>query len=169
MNSSDTTIVSPKGLQTVSSSRYVAAFSKALRMIRTNKTGLLVSVPIYRCWWRLRGLDFGITSIEELGLDPDKCNYHKDGGGPLLKDLLKQLNITANDAALDFGSGKGGAMATMALFPYRKVDGVEISGPLVEAARKNLAKLKLEQCQVFLADATTFIDLDDYTHFFMYN
>jgi predicted RNA methylase len=115
-------------------------------------------VAISGLWWRLRGLDFGIVP-----------NCHQDGGGPLLCDLLKQLNISESDVALDLGSGKGGAMAALARFPFREVHGVEISPEFVAAARKNFAKLKIRRCRVYLADASTFTELDDYTHIFMYN
>lgn len=128
-----------------------------------------MSIPLYRLWWRLRGLDFGTVSTRELGLDAERASYHKDGGGPLLCDLLKRLNISESDAALDLGSGKGGAMVTLARFPFRQVDGVEISPELVAVAHKNLAKLRIRKCRVFLTDAATFTELDDYTHIFMYN
>jgi hypothetical protein len=134
------------------------AVLKALHLIRSGRSGLLMAIPLYRLWWRLRGLDFGIVP-----------NIHKDGGGPLLCDLLKQLNISERDAALDLGSGKGGAMATLARFPFREVHGVEISPEFVAAAHKNLANLKIRRCRIYLADASTFTELDDYTHIFMYN
>jgi hypothetical protein len=150
-------------------SRWVQAGFKAWRLIRLGKTRLLVSVPLYRCWWRLRGLDFGIVSVAELGLDPDRACCHKDGGGPLLCDLLNQLQIKSTDVVLDLGSGKGGAMVTLARYPFKAVHGVEISPGLVDAARKNLAKLNLRQAAVYCADAATFTDLDNYTYLFMFN
>ena len=60
-------------------------------------------------------------------------------------------------------------MATLAQFPFREVHGVEIAREFVAAAHKNLAKLKIRKCRVYLADASTFTGLDDYTHIFMYN
>src|SRR4029079_18462186 len=105
--------------------------------------------PLYRLWWRVRRLDFGIVTLRELGLNPERANYHKDGGGPLLRDLLNRLNISQTDVALDLGSGKGGAMATMAQYPFRRVDGVEIAPELVDAARKNLATLQLHHFPTF--------------------
>lgn len=151
-------------------SKYIQAVFKAVRLVATRKAGLLLAIPVYRIGWRLRGLDFGIVSVKKLGLDPDKSNYHKDGGGPLLRDLLDQLPITSSDAIVDFGAGKAGAMATMAQYPFRRVDGVEIAPELVEAARKNIAKLGLSRCSMFLQDATTFTtQLDDYSYVFMYN
>lgn len=150
-------------------SRYAAAVVKAFRLIRGGKANLLFAVPLYRMWWRLRGLDFGYVSVEELGLAADRSNQHMDGGGPLLCDLLRQLRISPRDAALDIGSGKGGAMAALARFPFHIVDGVEISSELADAAKLNLARLKVPNCRIFVADATTFTDLDEYTHIFMYN
>jgi hypothetical protein len=158
-----------KGRKSSRSSQYLDVLFKAGRLVGSGRPGLLLSIPLYRLWWRLRGLDFKVAWIHELGLDAERSNYHKDGGGPLLCDLLKKLNVTETDAALDVGAGKGGAMATLARFPFRHVDGVEISPKLVAAAQCNLEKLKLSRCRVFLADATTFTDLDRYTHIFMYN
>ena len=60
-------------------------------------------------------------------------------------------------------------MATLARYPFRRVDGVEISPALVDVARRNLAKLGLRQCHVFLGDATTFHDLDDYSVVFLFH
>jgi predicted RNA methylase len=165
----DGPIKGSKNMPTSRSSQFTEAILKALQLIRSGRSDLLMAIPLYRLWWRLRGLDFGYVSLQELGLDAERANYHKDGGGPLLCDLLKQLEISESDAALDLGSGKGGAMATLARFPFRQVDGVEISPKLVAAANKNLAKLKIRKCSVYLADASTFTELDDYTHIFMYN
>jgi hypothetical protein len=149
--------------------RYLAAIGKALHLVRTGKARLLISVLLYRCWWRLRGLDLGNVSVQELGLETDRSSQHMDGGGPLLSDLLNQMEIVADDMALDIGSGKGGAMATLAQYPFRNVDGVEINPGLVETARRNLARLNLSHCRLFVADATTFTSLDQYTYLFMYN
>ena len=140
VNNPNTTM---KWSNTSRSGYYAEVVLKALRLVRSGRPGLLLSIPLYRLWWRLSGLDFKIVSIQELGLNSERANYHKDGCGPLLRDLLKQLKVSQDDAALDIGSGKGGAMATLARFPFRQVDGVEISPDLVEAARNNLAKLKL--------------------------
>jgi precorrin-6B methylase 2 len=146
-----------------------AAISKSVRLIRSGKAGLLISILFYRLWWRLRGLDFGIVEHSDLGLDPTRASYHRDGGGPQLRNLLKRLPITEKDIALDLGSGKGGAMTTLARFPFQRIDGVEISPVLIEVARRNFAKLGLRQCRVFLGDATTFADLDDYSVVFMFH
>ncbi len=164
MSRSNVAIQPPKG-----SARLLSAGLKAWRLIRTHRSGLLVSIPIYRCWARFCGADFGIVSTHDLALDPNRANYHKDGGGPLLRELLNQLQIKDTDAVLDLGSGKGGAMATLARYPFHAVHGVELSSELVDTARKNFEKLGLLKCAVFQGDAATFTELDNYTYIFMYN
>jgi hypothetical protein len=145
------------------------AVRKANRLIRSGNIDLLVAMVIYRLEWRLRGLDFGTVDHRQLGLDPTRASFHKDGGGPQLRRLLSRLEISGTDTALDLGSGKGGAMATLARYPFQRVDGVEISSALVEVARSNLTKLGLWQCRVFRGDAGTFRDLDDYTVIFLFH
>ena len=66
-------------------------------------------------------------------------------------------------------SGKAGAMITLARFAFRKVDGVEISPPLVAVAKRNLAKLKITPSRVFLRDAAKFTDRAEYTYVLPYN
>jgi SAM-dependent methyltransferase len=149
--------------------RLAFAVAKSVKLIRSGSADLLASMVLYRLWRRLRGVDFGIVQHPELGLDPTRASYHKDGGGPQLRRLLSRLAITETDSALDLGSGKGGAMATLARYPFQRVDGVELSPALVDVARRNLAKLGLSQCRVFLGDAMTFADLDDYTVVFMFH
>ncbi len=169
MSDMSTSITAPMAKRPLRKSRWMRAGIKAWHLIHTGRTGLLISIPLYRFWWRFRGLEFGTVSVKELGLNPDRAFYHKDGGGPLLCDLLNQLQIDSTDIVLDLGSGKGGAMATIARYPFKGVHGVELSPTLVDAARKNLAKLNLQQTVVYLADAATFTDLDSYTYLFMFN
>src|SRR6188508_1183521 len=86
------------------SSRLAAAFKKSLRMLCSGRGRLLFSIPLYRLGWRLRGLDFGYASVNELGLSAENSNQHMDGGGPLLFDMVRQLRVSAADVALDLGS-----------------------------------------------------------------
>lgn len=145
-------------------------FQKATQLIANGNLRLIAELSAYRLWRRFHGLDFEFASLSELGLDPERSVQHENGGGPLLRGLLRQLGITESDAALDLGCGKGGAMATLAAYPFRAVGGVEISPALAGVARENLlAKLRLTKCRVFQADAATFTDLDEYTYIFLYN
>ena len=73
---------------------------------------------------------------------------------------------------VDYGAGKGRALAAAAIQPFRKVIGVEISGELVEIARDNLARLKRRragQVEIHHADAAAFAVPDDANVFFFFN
>ena len=73
---------------------------------------------------------------------------------------------------VDYGAGKGRALAAAAAQPFRKVIGVEISGELVEIARDNLARLKRRRAghvEIHHADAAAFAVPDDANVFFFFN
>jgi hypothetical protein len=142
---------------------------KAVRMLAAGNAGLLAAMLRYRIWWWLRGLDLGIMPVSVLGLDPIHASYHKNGGGPQLERVLDRLGLGQDDVALDLGAGKGGAMITMARFPFARIDGVELAPTLVEIARANFKKLRLHQCHTILRDAGAFAELDDYTVLFMFH
>ena len=138
-------------------------------MFASGNAGLLAAMMRYRVWWRLRGLDLGIVPVSDLGLDPIHASYHKNGGGPQLKRVLQQLDVGQDDVALDLGAGKGGAMITMARFPFERIDGVELAPTMFEIARANFEKLRLHRCHMILRDAGAFAELDDYTVLFMFH
>jgi SAM-dependent methyltransferase len=73
---------------------------------------------------------------------------------------------------VDYGAGKGRALAAAAARPFRKVIGVEISGELVEIARGNLARLKRRRAghvEIHHADAAAFPVPADANVFFFFN
>jgi len=73
---------------------------------------------------------------------------------------------------VDYGAGKGRALAAAAMHPFQKVIGVEISGVLVEIARRNLARMKrrcARQVEIHQSDAAAFPVPDDANVFFFFN
>jgi SAM-dependent methyltransferase len=123
----------------------------------------------YRAWIRLKGLDLGEVKAEELGHSAALA-AHQESGGPILETVLKQVSIPVNSRIIDFGSGKGGAVFTLAKFPFAEIVGVEISPQLVAIARENARRLQLDsRIQFVCSDATEFVDLDRFTHGYMFN
>lgn len=125
-------------------------------------------------WWyalrsRLRGLDLSQVPLEQLGLSPDRSVFHDNSGGPDLKRVLKQLPIPKGSVALDYGSGKGGAVITLSEFPFIEVVGVEISRELLEVAEANLRRAHTDKARLVNCDASAFTDLDRVTHIYMYH
>jgi len=123
----------------------------------------------YRAKMKLLGIDLSWASVEQSGLSHERSHWYSDSGGPDLKRLLDTLPIDNSDSVIDLGCGKGGAMLTLARYPFSCVDGVEISEQLAQTAVRNLARRKITNSRVFCADATDFLDLDTYTYIYMYN
>lgn len=75
-----------------------------------------------------------------------------------------------NGKVLDFGCGKGAAIAIMKMAGIKEADGVEQSHMLAEIARDNMKKLGEDMVAIFNEDATEFTDLLDwYDTFYFYD
>jgi SAM-dependent methyltransferase len=118
---------------------------------------------------KLRGIDLAHVSVCALGLPPERACAHACTGGPYLSRVLRSMPITASDAVIDLGCGKGGALLTLAHFSFRRVDGVELSPNLVQIARSNLTRMGVKNVRVINGDAAEFRDLDIYTYVYMFN
>ena len=118
---------------------------------------------------RLHGLDFGHVSVERLGLAPARSNVHSNSGGPELARIVRTLDISPGTAAVDLGSGKGGAALTLSRLGYERVVGVEIVEDLVVIARRNARRAKQHNVEFVCCDAGAFKELDSFAHVYMYN
>ena len=108
-------------------------------------------------------------SLRRLGLSPFTAHNHAYSGGPDLARVLQDLPIGPNDAILDLGCGKGGALLTMAQFPFGKLAGLDLSAEMIAIARRNLAIAGHEHVELIEGDACIFDDYDDFTYIYMYN
>jgi len=91
----------------------------------------------------IKGLDFlKVIPVEDLQLNPKIISKGSPSGNRYLKDLLKNIEININDSILDIGSAKGSALRMMLKFPFKNIDGLEISRELVEISNRNFQKLK---------------------------
>lgn len=124
---------------------------------------------VFRVRVHLQKIDLRNTALEELHLPEERCHYYANSGGVHLERVLRSLGITRDDAIVDFGSGKGGALITMSRYPFAKILGVEISPELVEIARSNLEKLSIGTVRTVVSDAADFTDLDDYNYFYFFS
>jgi SAM-dependent methyltransferase len=71
---------------------------------------------------------------------------------------------------VDVGSGKGRALIVAAMYPFKKIIGVEYSPELAAICRKNLLKLRIrEKCEVIMGDAADFRFPDENLLVFLYN
>ncbi len=105
----------------------------------------------------------------ELGFS-DKCgNKYQPSSGKIIY-ALKQLNISNEDCILDIGCGKGRAMYMMSGFPFKIIDGFDLSDKMVEIANLNFNKVGISnRCKAFKADAANFKDFSQYDFFYAFN
>ena len=112
---------------------------------------------------RLRGVDFrGALFPNELGLDSDMVNRSSPSGDKYLKNVIKNIGVTANDSIIDVGCGKGSTMRMMLKFPFKVVDGIELSEYIANIAKQNFKKLRVKRSCVFVCDAVSFNNYNSY-------
>lgn len=81
-----------------------------------------------------------------------------------------QMPEIFNGKVLDFGCGKGAAIAIMKMAGIKEVDGVEQSHMLAEIAMGNMKKLGEDMVTIFSEDATKLTEqLDTYDTFYLYD
>lgn len=86
-----------------------------------------------------------------------------------LLDMCRMPGIF-HGKVLDFGCGKGAAIAIMKMAGIEQVDGVEQSPMLAGTAQDNMAKLGEDTVNIFNEDATKLTDqLDAYDTFYLYD
>ena len=118
----------------------------------------------------IKGLDFlKVIPVEDLQLNPKIISKGSPSGNRYLKDLLKNIEININDSILDIGSAKGSALKVMLMFPFKNIDGIEISPELVEIANRNFQKLKINRVKIFNENASSFNGYNNHKYFYLYN
>ena len=117
----------------------------------------------------IKGIDLSSMTVEELGLEKTRSECYGDSGGPDLEYVLENLKVGPQDAILDLGCGKGGAMYSMAKFPFARVDGIDLCPDMIKTAERNLARLGFHHGKMTLQDAVEFTDYDSYTFVYLFH
>ena len=119
---------------------------------------------------RFRGTDFVAEILpENNGLDPKKVKRCTHSNTPYLRRSLEILKISNKDSILDIGCSKGAALYCMQKFPFKKIDGIEISSKLAYIAKKNFQILDIKNIRVFNVDALAYKKYSNYNVFYFYN
>lgn len=122
---------------------------------------------------RLKGLDFErIESVKDLSLDPKFSQQYEGSKIEELDDLFKKIDLPRPIRFMDLGSGKGRVLCYVAnLDDVEIVRGIEISERLVNIARRNIAILRCQRCEVINLDVRQLTKdlIDDTNVFYFYN
>jgi SAM-dependent methyltransferase len=141
-------------------------------LTRGIKHGMLL---LYRRQWRelLIRVRIALGQID-LKVDPtetvtERTHYYADSGGLAFDRIMSNFPISAHDAIVDYGCGKGGVLISLSKYPFSRITGVEISPDLVDIAHRNIGKLKLKNIDVQCCDAADFKSLDAYNYFYFFD
>jgi SAM-dependent methyltransferase len=146
---------------------------------RLRRSGLRRSLQrwVHRLLWsaveRLYGIDTsGSIAGKELGHGANQFGYQPIDCQSFVL-ALRRAGVRRQDVFIDFGCGKGRALLLAALFPFRRIIGVERSSELCDHARRNTAAaprwLRCRQIEVVRTDAVDYFVPDDATLLFLYN
>jgi len=85
----------------------------------------------------------GSHTKTELGVDdPDSREYSTIWYAAVYRLLRSLPTDFPNSTFVDFGSGKGRAVAVAATFPFKRVIGVELTDSMAAAATENIRRMK---------------------------
>ena len=99
----------------------------------------------------------------------ERTHYYADSGGLAFDKIMANFNISPTDAIVDYGCGKGGILISLSKYPFAKITGVEIAPDLVEIAKNNMKKLKIENVEIKCSDAAEFKEVHGYNYFYFFD
>ena len=115
----------------------------------------------------------GEILLDEIGLHEAERERYKPAGLFSLQRILPRREVGEDDVFVDFGSGKGRVVLQAAMYPCKRVVGVELSAWLNDTAQKNVdlnrAKLRCQDVSLICSDALDYEIPDDMTIAFMNN
>lgn len=118
---------------------------------------------------KLHGLDFSMVYVGDLQRNTlDYHGYNMTDAGDMER-MLKAVPIDVKKSAfLDVGCGKGMVMKCAKESGYGKVSGLDLDKHLLDIARNNMEKLKLDVDCIY-ANAAEFKKYADFDVFYFYN
>ena len=124
--------------------------------------------------WRLGIRTLGYVDRKQLGYDSREYHFYAPTAYRDLRKALRLVPIRENrDVFLDYGSGMGRVIVAAAMYPFRRVIGVELSAELNRIAAKNIErarhKLRCRDVRIVQADAAAYPVPHDVTVVYLYN
>jgi SAM-dependent methyltransferase len=119
---------------------------------------------------KITGVDFSANADNhESSLDHSYGVHYAPSIKNGLVSILRKLPVNKEESIIDIGCGKGKAMYFMSKFPFKQIDGYDISEDLCNVARKNLSILYVKNASVYCANASEFNNYDTYNYFYIFN
>jgi SAM-dependent methyltransferase len=150
----------------------------AIHYIQENGVSGFMHELMYRAttiyYERHLGVDTrGYINPEDLGFANTEFHAYATIGHKAIFSMLERIPLKKSESTfIDYGCGKGRAVVVAATFPFRRVIGIELSAPLLEAARNNVKKMrhKLAECiELYQLDATQYVLPKDVNIIYFFN
>lgn len=115
----------------------------------------------------------GRVELDALGLAGPERMHYLPAGWLSLRRILPAREVDGSDVFMDFGSGMGRVVVMAAMYPFRRVVGVELAPDLhriaVENVEGNRCRLRCRDVSLVCADALDHPVPPDLTVAFFYN
>jgi SAM-dependent methyltransferase len=98
-------------------------------------------------------------------------NRYQASGEAVIRWCIENCGMPHEETTfVDVGCGKGRVLIVAAMYPFKRIIGVEYSTELAKACRKNLEKLRIiDKCEIVVGDAADFTFPDGALFAFLYN
>ena len=114
---------------------------------------------------KMQGLDFSMVYVGELQRNVEEFHGYCMTDADDMKRILQSLSVDVSTVSfLDVGCGKGMCMKCAVEIGFKKVAGLDLDQHLLEIARKNMKKLKMDVACIY-ANAVEFTEYADYDVF----
>jgi SAM-dependent methyltransferase len=114
-----------------------------------------------------------VVRLSDIGLAGDRRVDYEPSPWLALRRVLPKREVGTQDVFIDFGCGKGRVVLQAAMYPFRKVIGVELSPQLCKIARDNIersrAKFVCRDVEVVCKDVLDYDIPDELTVAYFYN
>lgn len=115
----------------------------------------------------------GYIKPRELGFTNAEFNAYAPIGYRAIYSMLERIPLEKSQVTfVDYGAGKGRAVVAAATLPFKQVIGIELSAPLLEAAKNNVGKQRFTRAasvELYQVDATLYVLPKDVNIIYFYN
>jgi predicted RNA methylase len=140
----------------------------------TTTRSLLTRMQVRWNEWRYGIQTDSVIELSELGFQNKEYRTYLPTEYRAFHKMIRALAIDPRQHVfLDFGAGMGRAMILAAIYPFRRVLGVEVAAELVEIATSNIercrSKLNCQDIDIALCDAANYRIPPDVSVFYLHN
>jgi SAM-dependent methyltransferase len=141
-----------------------------IRRIKIRYQRYLIFILRIYLYEKPRGLDFYARDLTLCKNSNGKYHGYSVSPKKYLNKIFSSIDISDENVFLDIGCGKGYVLTFAAKYPFKEIEGFDISASLIQIAQKNISILNLiNRIKVFTSDALQYDNYEKFDHFFLFN